>query len=144
MGRPGEKLIFTAHKQYFEKGLPYLDGVEIPLIPEEPSGITAILGGQIDMASTAPFADVSKLEKTPGITVAKSPGLNWRATYLNINKAPFDDANFRRAVSMAFDRQAIVDAVLFGEGRPMWGYSVRDLLGLSVHAAFALHVQRSA
>ena len=119
--KPGEKLIFAAHKEYFEKGLPYLDGVEIPLIPEEPSGITAILGGQIDLASTAPFADVPKLEKTPGITVAKSPGLNWRATYLNINKAPFDDVNFRRAVSMAFDRQAIVDAVLFGEGRPMWG-----------------------
>lgn len=119
--KPGDRLVFTAHKEYFEKGLPYLDGVEIPLIPEETSGITAILGGQIDLASTAPFADVPKLEKSPGITVAKSPGLNWRATYLNIHKPPFDDVHFRRAVSMAFDRQAIVDAVLFGEGRPMWG-----------------------
>lgn len=119
--KPGEKVAFVAHKEYFEKGLPYLDAVDIPLIPEEPSGITAILGGQIDLASTAPFADVPKLQKDPNITVSKTPGLNFRFIALNIQKPPFDDVHFRRAVSLATDRQGIVAAALFGEGSPMWG-----------------------
>ena len=119
--KQGEKIVFTAHKDYHEKGLPYLDGVEIILIPEETSGITAILGNQIDIASTAPFADVPKLEKTPGIVVKKSPGLNIRMSAMNITKAPFNDVHFRRALSMAFNRESIVEAVVFGEGRPLWG-----------------------
>ncbi|MFN0042509.1 MAG: ABC transporter substrate-binding protein [Alphaproteobacteria bacterium] len=119
--KQGEKIVFAAHKNYFEKGLPYLDGVEIILIPEETSGITAILGNQIDIASTAPFADVQKLEKTPGIVVKKSPGLNIRFTAMNLTKPPFNDVHLRRALSMAINREAIVDAVLFGEGRPMFG-----------------------
>jgi peptide/nickel transport system substrate-binding protein len=119
--KQGEKIVFTAHKEYFEKGLPYLDGVEIILIPEETSGITAILGNQIDIASTAPFADVPKLEKTPGIVVKKSPGLNIRFTAMNLTKPPFNDVHLRRALSMAFNREAIVEAVLFGEGKPLFG-----------------------
>ena len=119
--KPGEKISFVAHKEYFEQGLPYLDAVDIPLIPEEPSGITAILGGQIDLASTAPFADVPKLEKDPNITISKTPGLNFRFIQLNIQKPPFDDVHFRRALSLATNREAIVAAALFGEGTPMWG-----------------------
>lgn len=119
--KPGEKLSFVAHKDYFEKGLPYLDAVDIPLIPEEPSGITAILGGQIDLASTAPFADVPKLEKDPNIVVRKTPGLNFRFCALNLTKPPFNDVYLRRALSLATDRQGIVTAALFGEGSPMWG-----------------------
>lgn len=119
--KQGEKIVFAAHKDYHVKGLPYLDGVEIALIPEETSGITAILGNQIDIASTAPFADVPKLEKTPGIVVKKSPGLNIRFLAMNLKTAPFNDVHFRRALSMALNREAIVEAVIFGEGRPMWG-----------------------
>lgn len=118
---PGDKISFVAHKQYFEKGLPYLDAVDIPLIPEETSGITAILGGQIDIASTAPFADVPKLEQDPNIMVHKMPGLNFRFCALNLTKPPFNDVHLRRALSLGFDRQAIVTAALLGEGSPMWG-----------------------
>ncbi len=119
--RANEKLVFVAHKDYFEKGMPYLDGVDLLLIAEETSGITAILGGQIDLASTAPFADVPKLEKDPNITVTKVPGFNNRFMAMNLTKPPFNDVNFRRALSMSIERPAIVEAVLFGEGRPLAG-----------------------
>lgn len=97
-------------------GAPKIANVICPLIAEESSGMTAILGNQIDMTSTAPFADVPSLEKRPEVRVLKQPGLNTRYVALNNKKAPFDDVHFRRAVSMAFNRDILVKAVVFGEG----------------------------
>jgi peptide/nickel transport system substrate-binding protein len=97
-------------------GAPKIANVVCPLIAEESSGMTAILGNQIDITSTAPFADVPSLEKRPEVKVLKQPGLNTRYVALNNKKAPFDDVHFRRAVSMAFNRDILVKAVVFGEG----------------------------
>jgi peptide/nickel transport system substrate-binding protein len=114
---PGASLRLVAHTEYFEEGLPEVDVVDIPLIAEESAGVTALLGGSIDITSTAPFADIPDLEKDDRVQVLKSAGTNTRFVSLNNKVAPFDDVHFRRAVSMAFDRQPMVDVVIFGEGR---------------------------
>lgn len=113
--RAGEGLTLTAHADYFE-GAPSFETVEVPLIAEEASGVTALQGGQIDMTSTAPAADVSVLMNDSNVEVLGQPGLNTRFISINLRKAPFDDVHFRRAVSMAFQREAMVQAVIFGEG----------------------------
>jgi peptide/nickel transport system substrate-binding protein len=105
----------AAFDGYFA-GAPKIASVDLPLIAEESSGVTALLGGQLDLTSTAPFADVPTLSANPQIRVLKQAGLNCRYFQLNTRKPPFDDPAFRRAVSMAFDREALIKAVLFGEG----------------------------
>lgn len=111
----GQALVLEAHDAYFG-GAPKIKTIDVPLIAEESSGVTALLGGQIDLTSTAPFADVPQLSTNKAIKVERQPGLNTRFISLNLRKAPFDDVHFRRAVSMAFQREAMVNAVLFGEG----------------------------
>ncbi|MER5173705.1 ABC transporter substrate-binding protein [Thioclava kandeliae] len=111
----GEGLTLEAHPEYFE-GAPSFAKIEVPLIAEEASGVTALKGGQIDMTSTVPAADVAQLMKDDSVTLLRQPGLNTRFISINLTKAPFDDIHFRRAISMAFQREAIVQAVLFGEG----------------------------
>ncbi len=111
-----ESVQLAAHAGYFRTGHPMLRTVEMPFISEETSGVTALLGGQIDLTSTAPFADVSDLEKRTDIKVYRQAGLNTRFIALNNRKPPFDDVHFRRACSLAFDRDAMVKVVLFGEG----------------------------
>ena len=113
--QPGERVVLSSFAGYFG-GAPKIRTIDMPLIAEESSGVTALLGGQLDLTSTAPFADIPNLEKNASITVQKQPGLNCRFISLNHRKAPFDDPIFRRACSMAFDRNAMVRAVLFGEG----------------------------
>ncbi|HUK09268.1 MAG TPA: ABC transporter substrate-binding protein [Stellaceae bacterium] len=114
--KPNESVSLVAHEGYFVGGQPSIAAVEIPLIAEESSGVTALKGGQIDLTSTAPFADVPTLEQDTSIKVIKQPGMNCRFISVNHRKPPFDDVHFRRAVSMAFDRNAMVKIVLFGEG----------------------------
>jgi len=113
--KTGEALSLVAHDGYFE-GPSAFTAIDIPLIAEEASGVTALKGGQIDMTATAPAADIAGLMKDKSVKVDRQPGLNTRFISINLKKAPFDDVHFRRAVSMAFQREAIVQAVLFGEG----------------------------
>lgn len=113
--KPNEGVELAGFAGAFE-GAPRFMSVNCPLIAEESSGMTAILGNQVDLTSTAPFADVPALEKRTDVRVLKQAGLNTRYIALNNKRAPFDDVHFRRAVSMAFDRDVLVKAVLFGEG----------------------------
>jgi peptide/nickel transport system substrate-binding protein len=118
---PSQRVNLAAHPHYFISGKPRMSEVAMPFISEETSGVTALLGGQIDLTSTAPFADIPNLEKDHAIKVYKQAGLNTRFIALNNRKPPFDDVHFRRAVSMAFSREAMVKVVLFGEGVPSHG-----------------------
>lgn len=118
---PNAQVLLAAHDDYFLSGQPVARNVEMPLISEETSGVTALLGGSIDLTSTAPFADVEELMNDDGVRVFSAPGLNTRFVQLNHREPPFDDVHFRRAVSMAFDRRTLVDIVLFGEGEPANG-----------------------
>jgi peptide/nickel transport system substrate-binding protein len=44
----------------------------------------------------------------------------------NTARPPFDDPRVRQAVAYAVDRQAYVDTVLFGYGKPMDGGSIPE------------------
>ena len=114
--KSNESVELEAFPGYFVPGQDRIERVLMPLIPEESSGTTALLGGQIDLTSTASFADVDGLRQKPTLRVYTSAGLNTRYIALNNRKPPFDDVHFRRALSMAFDRNGLVKAVVFGEG----------------------------
>ena len=116
----GESVELAAFPDYFA-GAPRMSRIAMPLIPEESSGMTAMLGGQIDLTSTAPFADVPALEKNPAVKVFRLAGLNTRYISLNNRKPPFDDVHLRRALSLAVDRATLIRAVVFGEGEVVPG-----------------------
>ena len=145
--KTNESVELASFDRYFG-GRPKIERVTMPLIAEESSGMTALLGGQVDLTSEAPFADIPTLEKNPGVKVFKQAGLNTRYICLNNRKAPFDDPYFRRALSMAFDRRALVRAVIFGEGEissgilppallPKDARSIPDLMTFSAEKARA-------
>lgn len=119
--KPGEKLEFTKHPQYFIKGLPYLDTVTEYLISEESAATNAILSGDIDLVSTVLFSDVKALEATKGLKVMKEPGLNVRFFILNCQAKPFDDIYVRQAFAHSFDRKQLISAVIYGEGVEIQG-----------------------
>jgi ABC-type transport system substrate-binding protein len=114
--KSNESVELAAFPGYFLPGQNRIERVLMPLIPEESSGTTALLGGQIDLTSTAPFADVPGLRQKSALHVYTTSGLNTRYIALNNRKPPFDDVHFRRALSMAVDRNVLIQAVVFGEG----------------------------
>lgn len=76
-------------------------------------------------------ADVAALSANANITVMEQQGLNVGYLAYNTQVAPFDNAKVRKALNMAIDKNAIIDAVFQGSGvvaknpipPTMWSYN---------------------
>jgi dipeptide transport system substrate-binding protein len=81
-------------------------------------------------------ADLPAIRKDPNVTVLEQPGLNIGYLAYNTTKKPFDDVRVRKAINMAINKQAIIDAVFLSTGvaainpipPTMWSYnkSIKD------------------
>jgi len=81
-------------------------------------------------------ADLDAIRKDPNVTILEQPGLNIGYLAYNTTKKPFDDVRVRKAMNMAMNKKAIVEAVFLSSGVPatnpipptMWSYnkSVKD------------------
>jgi dipeptide transport system substrate-binding protein len=87
--------------------------------------------GECDIMPYPNPADIARLEKNPDLTVMQQPGLNVGYLAYNTQQKPFDDVRVRKALNMAVDKQAIIDAIYQGEGKvaiapippTMWSYN---------------------
>ncbi|MEW9808569.1 ABC transporter substrate-binding protein [Mesorhizobium marinum] len=76
-------------------------------------------------------ADVAAMKADPDLKVAEQEGLNVAYLAYNTTQAPFDKVEVRKALNMAINKQAIVDAVFQGAATPaknpipptMWSYN---------------------
>jgi len=76
-------------------------------------------------------ADLDAIRKDPNVQMLDQPGLNIGYLSFNTTKKPFDDVRVRKAISMAINKQAIIDAVYLSAGvaaknpipPSMWSYN---------------------
>jgi len=104
---PKVRILLKKHAQYFERGLPYLDQVEIRMISNESARVNALRSRAVDMIDFVPWKDIDVLRKERGLEV-QSEGGAFMNLWFNTSKKPFDDARVRRAIALAIDREAIV------------------------------------
>ncbi|WP_146135330.1 ABC transporter substrate-binding protein [Antricoccus suffuscus] len=103
---------YVKNPDYYVKGKPYLDGVQYINIPDTAASVAALRTGKIDVVGTVTDMDtVNAILKTnPDIYVTKettSPAL----VYMNMNEEPFQNLKVRQAVSMAIDREGMMNTV---------------------------------
>jgi len=87
--------------------------------------------GECNIMSYPAPADISGLQADPNLKVDEQEGLNIGALMYNTQQKPFDDVRVRKALNMAINKQAIIDAVFQGAGTvainpippTMWGYN---------------------
>jgi dipeptide transport system substrate-binding protein len=63
-------------------------------------------------------ADLDAMRKDPKVQILEQPGLNVGYLAYNTQKKPFDDVRVRKAINMAINKQAIIDAVYLKSGVP--------------------------
>jgi peptide/nickel transport system substrate-binding protein len=105
---------------YWQEGKPYIQGLRMPAYPGNEQANLATINGENDLAANF----IPDIEKT---FVAKNPQTNgyWfppvGATvmlYLNTTKPPFDNAEVRKAISMAINREQIVKVAMYDYTKP--------------------------
>ncbi|MFO7664830.1 MAG: ABC transporter substrate-binding protein [Chloroflexota bacterium] len=118
---PGVAVELVRNPNYFIEGLPYLDGIEFAIVADDEARITGLRAGDLDVIEYVDFQSLPMLREDPNILVPDALGFYGARMALGMNLAPTDDVRVRHAMNYAVDREMIVDAVLAGEGEPIWG-----------------------
>ncbi|MCW5743780.1 MAG: ABC transporter substrate-binding protein [Alphaproteobacteria bacterium] len=100
------------HPNYWNKGLPYLDGVEFyHSLPFSPELGSALLSGRTDYARLLDPGSLRRVKATAGMSGTDFYQSVIQATWMNNRKKPMDDPRVRRAFHLVLDKPVLVDVV---------------------------------
>ena len=108
---------------YFKPGLPYLDRIELRVMKEGVTRVTALRAGEVDFANYVPREHVERLTRDPQIQVLRGKDTQRVQSYFNLRNPLFQDVRVRHAVlGYGLDRQAIAKTALLGQAQPLWSF----------------------
>jgi peptide/nickel transport system substrate-binding protein len=123
--RPNQGYTLVRNPTYFLPGQPYIDRVEATVDEDTASRIAAFLSGKYDLGSENPgvinrtdWVQIKdKLKSTrPNLKTAEFPANVMSHISMRTDQKPFSDVRVRQAMSLAIDRQGILDATAEGVG----------------------------
>ena len=119
---PGVEITFRRFDGWKSGPLPKIERVIWRTVPSAGTRRALMERGDADISVDLPPKDVSEMEKENKLRVVGTPIEN-AIQYLdmNVKMAPFDNVKVRQAVAYAIPYQKIMDAAMFGRGKPMFG-----------------------
>ncbi len=133
--RHGERVELVRNDAFWGRK-PAWEKVDYRIVTSAPARMTALLAGDVDFIDQVPTHDIERLRGTSSVKLSESGSL--RFIYMafdqsrdtdppfvtaldgkKLEKNPLKDVRVRRALSLAIDRQAIVDRVMEGVALPI-------------------------
>lgn len=115
--KQNEVIRFVKNPRYWKPGLPYLDGIEMPIIVNRATAMLAFQAGKLDMTFpwevTVPLKREIESQVSNAVCYFGPMNVNFNLI-VNREKAPFDNADIRRAMALAIDRKAFIDILFEG------------------------------
>jgi dipeptide transport system substrate-binding protein len=108
---------YKAFPQYWA-GKAKIDDLIFSITPDASVRWAKLQKGECHVMPYPNPADLPAIRKDANVVVMEQPGLNVGYLAYNTTKKPFDDVRVRKAVNMAINKKAIVDAVYLGTGVP--------------------------
>lgn len=108
---------YKAFPQYWA-GKAKIDDLIFSITPDASVRWAKLQKGECHVMPYPNPADLPAIRKDANVVVMEQPGLNIGYLAYNTTKKPFDDVRVRKAVNMAINKKAIVDAVYLGTGVP--------------------------
>jgi peptide/nickel transport system substrate-binding protein len=117
--KQNEVIRLARNPDYWKKGKPYVDAVEMRIIANRSTRILAFVAGEFDMTFsqdiTIPLLKDIKSQAPNAICEIK-PQYVPRNLMVNREKPPFNDAKLRTALALAIDRKPFIDILTEGKG----------------------------
>jgi len=109
-------LELTAFEDYWQEGLPYLDGITYLYMPNNAALLVALQNGRIDAAQLGRPQDSEQLEGSDIVNVERWPSLGQKAIDLDSDYGALENLAVRQAIALAVDKEEIMQAAIGGYG----------------------------
>lgn len=118
--KSNEVVRLVRNPKYWKPGLPYLDSVEIRVIPNRSTRVLALVAGELHMTSTGDITvplmkDIAG--QAPHVVCKLGPTNVSSNVLINNKRPPFDNPKLRLAVTLGLDRQGFIDILSQGHSR---------------------------
>ncbi|MDY8110389.1 ABC transporter substrate-binding protein [Fulvimarina sp. 2208YS6-2-32] len=128
--QPDAVIRYKAHPDYWAGKQP-LDDLIFAITTEASVRAQKLAANECQIMPYPNAADVEAMKANDELTVMEQEGLNVAYMAYNTTQAPFDQVEVRKALNMAINKQAIIDAVFQGAAVPaknpipptMWSYN---------------------
>ena len=128
--QPDAVIRYQAHEDYWEGRAP-IDDLVFAITPDASVRYQKLQAGECHVMPYPNPADVEALKSADGIEVMEQEGLNVGYLAYNTQQPPFDNPRVRKALNMAINKDAIIEAVFQGSGTvaknpippTMWSYN---------------------
>src|SRR4029078_11665727 len=120
----GSEVIMERNEEWVGGPLPKIKRVVWRIVPSAGNRRALLERGDADISYDLPNKDFVELKDMGKLNIISTPYSNGvQYIGMNVTKPPFDNPKVRQAVAYAIPYQKIMDAVLFGLSKPMFGAS---------------------
>lgn len=112
-----DRVVYERNPDFWGEGQGYLEKITFKVIPDEAARIAALRAGQVDIAEVVSYDTAKPLEGDPNITVMTGTMGENRVMQISSkgDGKPWDDKRVRQAISMAINRQGMIDNIYGGK-----------------------------
>ncbi len=115
-----DRIRLVKNPYYWDKENVRLEVVDVLAVESYATNLNLYLTGQVDWIPAVPAEVIGELRARPEKDFHTYPLLATYYYLLNTSRPPLDDPRVRRALSMAIDRQEIVEKVTRGGQQPLY------------------------
>lgn len=114
--RKGDRMVLKANEKYWG-GAPAIKTVTVVFVPDDNARATRMAAGEFDGTVLPPKLAQTYRDRS-GYRVVQNPSADYRGLGIP-SELPFTSSpQVRRAINLGINRQAMIDAVLAGSGKP--------------------------
>jgi peptide/nickel transport system substrate-binding protein len=108
-----DEIDLVRNEHYWAAGEPYLDSLTYKVVADTSQRLLQVQSGDAGLADRVPTDSLSTVDSSS--EVVSVPSTSMSVISFSQSSGPMSDPHFRKAVSLAIDRQALVDSVFEGK-----------------------------
>src|ERR1700743_2119678 len=118
----GSQVVFERNESWKGGPLPKLRRIVWRMVPDAGNRRALLERGDADVSYDLPNKDFADLKTDGKLAIVSTPSSNGiQYLGMNVKNPPFNDLKVRQAIAYAIPYQKIMDAVMYGLAKPMFG-----------------------
>ncbi len=140
----GDKIELERFADFFDKeNLAGMEKITWRFIPEGAARTIALESGDVDMIYDVDPIDISSLQQNPEVEVFTADSAQLHSLNFNLGAAPFDNADFRKAIGAAIDRQSLAQVAASGLAEVVTTNAPMGMFGSSDEGGIAYDIEKA-